>query len=225
MSINSERKEITAVVGRLLDNLSAMVSSQTGEAGYKLRRQIGDIRAFYVDLLTDGSFATELLKCFTIAREGGVGLPNFVKVREQLFIETPVGDISKSIIQAAIGFCLSAESRIITTLEFVNRNDVEDMIKVMRIAFDTAKDLAADAIDSSAYQMLTSLAGALTNHLSTSALKLPKIVTFNIATSLPALALSQYIYYSAEKWDELVQENRIINPAFCPKEIRGLSSS
>jgi hypothetical protein len=224
MSINSERKEIAAVVNRLLDSLSAMVSSQTGEAGYALRRQIGDLRAFYSDYLTDGTFAANVLQCFTIAIEGNVKLPNFVKLREQLFAEAPVGNISKAIVQGAIGFCLSSEARIISAMEFENRDDVELMIKVMRIAFDTARDISADSFDSAAYQALTSLAGALTNHLASSALKLPRVVVFKVAQSYPAMALSQRVYYDASRWEELIQENRVIHPAFCPRSIRGLSS-
>jgi hypothetical protein len=224
MSLNSERKEITAVVDRLLDTLSAMVSSQTGEAGYSLRRQIGEIRAHYVSFLRDDTFTTELLNCFTIAREGNVSLANFVRVREYLFTESPVGDISKMIVLSAISFCLSAESQIIVGMEFSRRDDVESTIKVMKVAFDQAREIAADMIDSKTYQTLTFLAGALTNYLSGTALQLPREVIFDMPMSLPALALSQRIYYDASRWDELIRENQIVNPAFCPRHIKGLSA-
>lgn len=224
MSLNSERKEIAAVTSRLFDSLAGMVSSKTGETGYELRRQIGDLRAFYVVYLNNGTFMNELLECFTLARNGNVALPNFVRIREQLFTENPVGNISKLIVQAAIGFCLGAESRVITGMDFESRDDVEQMIKVMRIAFDTAREFAADMQDSAAYQTLTFLAGALTNHLANTALKKPKTVTFHVSTSYPALALSQRVYYDADRWEELVRENRIVNPAFCPKDVRGLAS-
>lgn len=224
MSISSERKEIAAVTDRLFDSLAGMVSSKTGETGYELRRQIGDLRAFYIVYLNRGTFMSELLECFTLARNGGVTLPNFVRVREQLFAENPVGNISKTIVQASIGFCLSAESRVITGMDFESRDDVELMIKVMRIAFDTARELAADLNDSTAYQNLTFLAGALTNHLANTALEKPKIITFNLKTSYPALSLSQRVYYNADRWEEIVRENRVVHPAFCPKDFRGLSS-
>lgn len=224
MSINSERKEITAVVDRLLNNLSNMISSQSGQTGYTLRRQIGDMRAYSFVYLEAGTFGQELLKCFSIAREGNVKLANFVKVRENLFAENPVGPISNSIVQAAIGFCLSAESKLITAIEFSRRDDVELMIKTMRIAFDRARELAADATDSTGYQALTFLAGSLTNHLANTALKLPRLVKFELPISLPVLAASQRVYYSAERWEELVAENRIIHPAFSPKSFRGLST-
>lgn len=224
MTISSERKEITVVVNRLLDNLSGMMSSQVGSSGYTLRRQIGDLRAFYFKYLADGTFTDKLLSCFTIARESGIALPRFVKVREYLFTEEPVGDISRVIVQAAIGFCLSAESRIIVTIEYERRDDVELAISVMKTAFDTAREMAADDIDSGGYQSLTYLAGALTNHLAANALKLPRTVRFNLKTTYPALALSQRVYYDASRSDELIAENRVINPAFCPRDITGLAT-
>ncbi len=223
MSINSERKEIVAVVGRLLDNLSGMISSQSGVTGYTLRREVGDMRAFTFQYLEAGTFGVHLLNCFTIAREGSTKLAAFVKVRENLFTENPTGEICNNIVQAAISFCLSAESRIISGMEFTRRDDVELMIKVMRIAFDQARELAADNIDSTAYQSLTFLAGALTSHLANTALKLPRLVEFEMPISFPILVVSQRVYQSGERWEELINENQIIHPAFSPRSLKGLN--
>ena len=224
MSIASENEEITAVVNRLLDSLAATVSSQVGGTGADLRRQIGNVRSFYSDYLRDGTFYTQLLSCFTIAREASAKLSSFVKVRDKLFLETPVGETPKLIVQAAIGFCLGAESRLITAISFSSRDAVEEMIANMKLAFDTARDLSADALDSSSYQNLTFLAGALTNHLATTARPLPRMVTFDMKETMPALTLSNRIYYTAERWEEVVEENHVIHPAFCPRNIRGLSA-
>ena len=224
MSINSENEEISGIINRLLDKLALTSSSQVGDAGFVLRRQIGDMRSFYSDYLRDKTFSAKLLAIFTTAREANAKLSSFVVVREQLFSESPVSEISKLIVQIAIGFCLGAESRIVSKIEFVSRDDVEVAINTMKIAFDIARDLAADAIDSSSYQDLTFLAGALMNHLAKTARPLPRMITFNMKATLPALTLSNRIYYKAERWEEVVNENHIVNPAFCPREIRGLSS-
>lgn len=224
MSIISENEEISAVITRLLDNLSLAASSKSGDQGVELRHQIGKVRAYYSEYLRDGTFSTNLLACFNVARQFNAKLSSFVFVREQLFLEIPVGDISKLIVQAAIGFCMGAESRTITTLEFTSRDDVEAMIATMKIAFDTARELASDALDSSSYQTLTFLAGALTNHLANISRPLPRIVTFRMAERTPALALSNRIYYTADRAEEIVAENHIIHPAFCPNEIRGLAT-
>jgi len=45
-----------------------------------------------------------------------------------------------------------------------------------------------------------------------------------LTASLPALTLSQQIYYIADRSDEIIDENKIIHPAFCLREIRGLSA-
>jgi hypothetical protein len=224
LSIASENEEITAVVNRLLDNLLTTASSQVGSSGSALRRQVGDLRTNYGAYLSSATFNANLLACFTTARLANAKLSNFVKVREALFLENPVGGISQLIVQSAIAFCLGAESRLITGIVFTSRDDVEAMLATMKLAFDTARDLAADLLDSLAYQNLISLAGALTNHLATQARPLPRMVTFNLNATMPALTLSNRIYYDASRWDEIVDENHIVNPAFCPREIRGLAS-
>jgi len=71
---------------------------------------------------------------------------------------------------------------------------------------------------------LITLGGSLISNLSTVARPLPRMITFDLATTYPALALSQRVYYVANRSDEIVDENKIVHPAFCPKEIRGLSS-
>lgn len=219
-----QKNEVIEVVNRLLDNLAGTVSSKVGRKGVALRQKIGDLRASFLEELRTETFAAKLLVCFQSASDAGVKLSSLANVHRKLFEERPVGDISTSIIQIATVFCLSAESRLILKIEFTSRDDVETMIKDMKIAFDTARDLAADAIDSFSYQTLTVLSGALTNHLATIARPLPRVVTFNMSTTMPALSLSNRIYHTADRWEELVLENKIVHPAFCLRQIRGLSA-
>jgi len=224
MSVKTEKDEISLVVGRLLDNMSLMVSSQTIQNSADLRRKIGDMKANYFTYLLDGTFLTKLLDCFTTARGINVKLASFVNVRVALFNESPVGEISKAIVQAGIGFCLSAESRIITAITFTSRDDVEAIMKTMKDAFDTAREIAADEINSASYQSLTFLAGALTNHLYMTAKPLPRMINFTVRATMPALTLSNLFYHTADRWEELTQENKTIHPAFCQRELRGLSA-
>jgi len=223
MSLNSEKDEIDGVVNRMLDALSSSAPSRTGTEGISLRSKIGDMRANYFEYLRVGTFAANLLDCFTTAREANVKLSGLIIVHQTLFDEELIGSISIEIVQVAIVFCLAAESRMIAELVFVSRDDVEIMMNRMKIVFDTARNLAADMLDSSAYQKLTALAGALTNHLANASRPLPRMLTFELAIVLPALALSQRVYYNAERWEELMNENKIVHPAFSPRSIRGLS--
>ena len=220
----SEAKETENVLNRLLDSLLTTISSQAGQEGIQLRTSIGDVRANFRDYFLDGTFAENLLECFKAAQTANVTLASLVRVRLKLFEEAPVGNIPKAIVQSAIGFCLALESRIISNIEFTCRNDVETMISTMQVAFGIARDLAADALDSKAYRDLVALSGALTSYLATTARPLPRMVTFKLAVEMPALVLSNRVYYVADRSEEIVAENRIVHPAFCPREIRGLAS-
>jgi len=220
----SDRVEIAAVLTRLLDNLSLTVSSQTGRTGADLRRQIGRVRADYLTLLANGGFGVALLTCFRVAEQANVKLASLAYVREQLIAEEPVGDIAAVIVQSGISFCLATEARMVSALTFVSRDDVELMMSRMKLAFDAARDKVADMSDSSVYRQLTYLAGALTNHLATKSRPLPSMVTFKMQANLPSLVFSQRVYYEASRADELAQENRIIHPAFCLRDMRGLGA-
>jgi len=175
-------------------------------------------------MIVDGTFATELQACFKSAQQANVKLATLFVVHEGLFDEVPVGEFSAAVVQMAIIFCLSTESRIITTLKFTNRDDVELMLGKMRGVFDIARVLAADAPDTSAYQQLTLLAGSLIDHLSNVSRPLPRMVKFSLKASLPSLTLSQLLYYTADRSEEIVDENKIVHPAFCLRELRGLSA-
>jgi hypothetical protein len=223
MTYSSQKTEIDAVANRLFDSLSLTISSRTGSEGASLRRQLGELRAFYVDYLHDGTLLQKLLDYFTAATNAGAKLISFFAVHENLFKETPVGDISSAIVQASIVYCMSAESRIIVKMEFTSRNDVENMIRAMKAAFDTARDLASDAMNTESYMALTSLAGSLTSFLGNASRPLPNMVAFHMAKSYPALSLSNRIYYTASRYDEIIKENHIIHPAFCMNDIVGLS--
>lgn len=224
MSLNRESVELEGIINRLLDNMSLLVTSQTGRDGIELRHQIGKIRTNYITMISGGTFATELRACFKSALAAKVKLASLAIVHDGLFGEVPVGKFSAAVVQIAIIFCLSTESRIIAALTFTSRDDIELMLSNVRNTFDIARLLSADAPDTSAYQQLTILAGSVINHLSSVSRPLPRMVKFSLLASLPSLTLSQRLYYNAERSDEIVAENKIVHPAFCMREIRGLSA-
>lgn len=217
-----EGMEVDGIINRLFDNMFGMATAHV--SGADLRYTFGNVRTNYKTMLKNKTFGAQLLACFTAARKANAALADFVVVRKGLFAEAPIGDTSSAIVQMAIVFCLSAESQIISKMLFVSRNDVDAMISVMKIAFDTARELAADAPDSSTYQALIGLSGALTSHLASVARPLPRMITFDLPISLPVLTLSNRIYYVTDRWEEIVLENKIVHPAFCPREIIGLST-
>jgi len=224
MSLNRESAELSGIINRLLDNLASTITSQTGRDGVELRHQIGMIRSNYQAMIVAGTFPTDLQTCFKLAQSANVKLASLFTVHDGLFKEVPVGAISAAVVQMAIIFCLSTESRLISALTFTSRDDVEMLMGKMRNVFDVARVLAADAPDTSAYQKLTILAGNAISHLSDVSRPLPRMVTFELTASLPVLTVSQRVYYTADRSDEIIDENKIIHPAFCTREIRGLSA-
>jgi prophage DNA circulation protein len=224
MSLHTEKDEIAGIVNRLLDSILSTMSSQINRTGINIRVTAGDLRAHFVDYLKDGTFAQKLLDCFTAVRNANVELQRFALVHQQLFSEVPKGPISQSIVGISIVFCLSAESRMVSALTFTSRDDVDSMINIYNAAFETARLKTADSDDTSAYICLINLGGALVNHLANVSRPLPRIITISLPKSYPSLALSQRIYYVGDRADEIVDENKIVHPAFCPKTIRGLSA-
>lgn len=224
MSLHSEKDEIKGVVNRLIDSLSSTITWEVGRVGIVFRVSLGDLQANYYAYLNEGTFSQKLLDCFTNARNANVSFASFSKVHNQLFLENPVGEISQTIVMIAIVYCLAAEARVLTGATFVSQDDVRLTIQRAVSVFETAKVKAADAPDSSVYRSLITLGGSLVNHLTTTSYPLPRLIMFDLAVSMPALSLSQLIYHTADRSDEILNENKIIHPAFCPRSIRGLSS-
>ena len=222
--INDQKDEIEQITGRILDNILLALPSTKGLATYTARRQIGDVRGQLTDLLAADTFGAALLACFTSAREVGASLSGFAYVRVHLLAETPVDFIPTLIVQSALLFCLSAESRIISTMVFVCRDDAEAMHKRMAKAFDDAKESAADDMDSASYQSLTALAASVSVHLARTALLLPRLVTFTMALNYPALKLAQLIYYDPTRTEEIIAENKVVHPLFFPRLVKALSA-
>lgn len=223
MTLAAEETEITGIVNRLCNAMGALVST-TGSNGAALRRQIGDLRSRFMDSLAADTFSVELLACFTVAGEVSVTVSMLSSVREKLFLEKPVGTIATKIVQVAIIYCLTAESRLIAEMNFVSRDAVETVIKRMRAAFDVAKEMAADDMDSASYQTLLYLAGSLAQHLASSARPLPRMVKFKLARSYPALALGNLLYMDTNRSEEIIEENHVVHPLFCRRNLVGLGA-
>lgn len=224
MATYLEIREISDVVTRLLDNLSLVITARTDSASIDLRRQIGVVRAKHLVMLADGTFPDELLACFTLALDAVTDVVGLDHVLTHLFEEEPTTDMAVAIVNSAILFCMSAQSRVIVKMEFTSRDDVDAMIGKMTGFFDTAKEIAADSMGTACYQNLNSLAGSLTNHLATTARPLPRIIEFMLPVPMPALAASMRLYYTADRWEELVDENKVIHPLFVPRMLRGMSA-
>ena len=109
-------------------------------------------------------------------------------------------------------------------MTFVSRGDVDTVIQSLIQPFEDAEEIAADSMDPATFQALVALHGAITNHLVKTALPLPRMLMFQFFDTLPSLVLAHRLYADAGRADELVAENKIVHPLFCPTVGRALSS-
>jgi hypothetical protein len=222
MAIRKAVSEIEGIVERATDLLLTFIS-ETGRAGAELRYAVGDLQARINVYVVDGSFGARVLNCFTLATEAGITVDWLDKVLEQLTSEQPAELTAVLVTQYLTLMALAQDGRILAATEFTSREDVEDMLTRMKNWFDITQELASDQADNPAYAALISLSGAITRYLSDVARPLPRMLDYQVVP-MPALALSQFLYHVGDRSDELVDENKIVHPAFCPNQIRGLSA-
>jgi len=221
MNVGSEEKNLEEIVGHICDYILQMVSSK-GEQAAQLRYQVGLLRFNGVQYIVDDVFGTNLLGVFNTARTLPITSDLVAMVRQQIYNEKPMGPVATIVVETAILYCLTTESVLITQRTFKSRDEVLVVMKLMKAAFDSAREQAADRMDSSTYQNVSYLAGSLINHLNSQALKLPSIVKFSYQATLPSLFLGNLIYQDTTRSDELVDENNAVHPLFMPLEIIGL---
>jgi hypothetical protein len=213
--------EIEGIVYRSTAELMAF-GSGVGRAGSELRAAVGDIRAHINRFVADGSFGRRLLTCYQLATKAGISVHWMDNVLKQLISETPTTLIAAMVVQASVLFALAQDARIIRTMDFRSREDVEAMLKKMKDWFDVTKDLASEQRDNPIYNQIVSLGGALTRYLADTARPLPRMLSYNFDPS-PALKLSMSIYAEGGHSEEIIAENKVVHPAFCPIQIKALS--
>jgi prophage DNA circulation protein len=223
MSIHTEEKQITAIINSICAYMLQMVSAKGVQAA-EFRREVGLIKDYGLEYLADNTFGTNLFDCFALARTLPITADLVAVVRQQITALNPTTPIATLIYDTAIQFCLTTECSFIMQTTFKSRNDVQNMMTRMTNAFNVARDNAAERMDSATYQNLTYLAGSIVQYLASNLLTLPQIVRFTYNVSWPALTLANMIYQDTSREEELIVENKVVHPLFCPRSIIGLSS-
>lgn len=221
VSLAEDILDIEGIINRLAAVLSNFFPAK-GVLASELRRAIGDLKANLSKLVLSGTIGTAMLNAFTAANAAGITINSLDRVLQQLLSETPYAGGPLAVVHAGMVYTLSSQCRLIAEMTFVSRDDVEAMQLRMRNSFDLVKQSVADTMDSDTYSKLLIMAGLLSRHLADTARPLPRLVNFELSP-MPALALANRIYGDGSRWEELLQENRIIHPLFFPREIRALS--
>ena len=220
--VRRKLEEIEDIIERMSNVLMAFASSKGLQAA-EMRAVVGDLRAHSGVYAVDGTLPTHLLQAFKSALTAGITLNALDSVLAQLRSEDPTDGVPLITVQVAIGIALAMQSRIISTMVFRSRDDVDAVQARMKLSFDLAKELAADTMSSDPYNRLVDLAAMLSRHLADNALTLPKLVQYELQP-MTALHFAHRIYADGSRWDELVTDNKIVHPAFCPAAMRALSS-
>jgi prophage DNA circulation protein len=140
-----------------------------------------------------------------------------------LVAETPVSLIAVLVLQACVAFSLQQMSLALTAVAFTSREDVDAVLPEINAAFDQAEEAAADAMALTAYRMLIALHAATTYFLFQTAQPLPQMLDFQFAAVRPTLIQSYRLYADASRADQLRDENKVVHPAFAPRQGQALS--
>jgi prophage DNA circulation protein len=223
MRKTTELDEISAIVGQTTANLMK-VGTMRGRIGIDLRQACGDLNARLGTYLADGTFSNRLLNCFRLATTAGISLDSMDRVLTGLVNEQPTTLMSSSVVQNGLIMAIAQEGRIIAATEYVSRDDIDKTIQRMSNWFDIIKDLIADTMSGPGYEAFVTLAGAITRYLTDTARPLPRMLRYDLASTMPGLTASQYIYGDGSRSEELAAENKVVHPLFMPRTLRALSA-
>ena len=216
--------ESVAILARFTAATLATGFTGAGEKGADVRRACGTLDASAEAALTRGEVASLVHACLHMARFAGATLEGMGRVRNALADEDPVYAVGQAVVAGSIRLCLSQEARILAAATLVSRDDVDRYTARMNDAFAGAEEIAADAGETGVYRALAALHAAVTRDLTTRARPLPRMVSYRLPTSIPALALANRFYGDADRADDLIQENRVVHPLFMPLAGRALSA-
>jgi prophage DNA circulation protein len=221
---SEDSKEANKIIQTLLDDLSTCIS-QKGQSGIDARTAIGDLKIQALVLLSQDAIGPQLLNCFDLVVQAGALRTQIDWVRMRLStIPVPVTVGATMVQNSCIALCLATEADIIGAMTFTSFQDVETVIDSLQEPFQDAIESAADEMDQATYQALLSLASTLVNFLVTTARPLPRMINYQFTDTLPSLVIAHRLYADSSRADEIRQENKIVHPAFCPRQGRALSS-
>jgi hypothetical protein len=217
-----ELRETLALIDRMLLALQAGIPTR-GTTGAELRRVVGNFQAHEVELVENFTIGTQLFNCFEQARLAGATLDTMDGVLKTMLAERPLFYFGRSIKLAGMIFSFVEQATLISKMTFFSRSDAEAMLIRMSKVIETLKLEVAELLDGIDYRSLTALAATLTQHLAVTERKLPFVVNYNMIKPETALSLANLFYGDGGRFDELIAENHVINPAFFPLDIHALS--
>jgi prophage DNA circulation protein len=218
-----EANEVLAIVRRMGPVILSAATDLTGNVGSNLRRAVGML---IVDknMIHMPTFAFSFAVCLDLARLSKATLATIDRVRKAALAETPKSLPAVLTVDAIVRLTLATEARIIGETEFRSRQQVEAIATATNEAFSQAAEVAADNLDQGTYMALIEMHGAVVNYLSNRGRQLPRVISYNYQMIMPALRMAQRAYSEPSRYQELVEENHVVHPAFMPVEGKMLSA-
>jgi prophage DNA circulation protein len=156
--------------------------------------------------------------CLDLARESNATLVTMDRIRKAALLENPISPEAVQTVLAMVRLTLAAEARILSLMTFRSREEAEAIATAFNAAFEQTITIAADDLDQGTYLALIHLHADVVQHLASVGRQLPRIIAYQFQAVLPALRLAQRAYNDATRYFELIDENRVVHPAFMPRE-------
>ena len=150
-------------------------------------------------------------------------MDEFNRIRAAVVALNAVSLLAVLIKEACICWPFEHLSVVLTAMTFTSRDDVTFVRDEINAAFDPAEESAADEMAVVVYRKLVALHAAVTFYLADTARPLPQMLQFQFAAIRPTLIQSYRLYADASRADELRDENKVVHPAFAPRQGRALS--
>jgi hypothetical protein len=229
----SELKEAMAIVQYFaMAIITTVPGAQTGRQSSDVRRVANDVYTnaellLRYGTLIDGSHIGDaMLNIVTTAVAAGATFDNMYRVLTEFHNQPVITLPGQAVKDAGIIYLLSALVLITANTTFVSRQDVNSYLTRMLNGFTPSVEILADRGDIENYREVLALQAAMVHDLTVRARPLPTIINYTTASPYPALKLANWRYPDATqspfntdlRVSQLITENNIVHPAFCPVE-------
>jgi prophage DNA circulation protein len=219
---SGEADEVLGIVQRSGAAVLSAAVDPTGNIGTALRRAVG-MMVVDQNMINLPTFVIAMSICLDLARQSAATLVTMDRVRKAALAETPVSLPAVQTVLAIVRLTLACEAQMIAAMTFISRDQVDAIALSMNAAFDQTVEIAADDMDAGTYQVLIHLQGDVVQHLADRGRLLPRIINYSYQAVMPVLRMAQYAYADPSRYQELIDENQIVHPGFCPRQGQMLS--
>ena len=209
--------EAIALTNSMIAMLVATLGSTTqAPAGPKLKMLCGQLVVSAPADIMAGALGADLAACFDQARIAGATFMQMEAIRVWALAQKPEGIPAIAIANAGARLALIEESYVLASTTFASRQDIDNYLTLMNASFDAAEIVAANSLDTAAYEAIIALHASVSSDLVNRSRPLPRMVTYQFQRRPSALWLSQRLYGDADSTDTLIAENKPVHPLFMP---------